>query len=98
MPRLIKLERHLSRTEMAARHNAARDLVTREHWWILYWLASGTQAARVARQTGRSAKWVGQLAARYNCGGPAAVEDQRHHNRGAAPLITAGQGRGPPTA
>lgn len=91
MPRLIKLVRHLSLAEMAARHASAPDPVTREHWRILYWVASGTRAARVARLTGYSAKWVGLLASRYNRAGPAAVEDQRHHNRGATPLLTAEQ-------
>lgn len=88
MPRLIKLEPHLSLVEMAARHDSAPDPVTREHWRILYWLASGTKAVRVAWLTGYSAKWVGLLARRYNRDGPAAVEDQRRHNRGAAPLLT----------
>jgi transposase len=88
MPRLIKLAPHLSLAEMAARHDSAPDPVTREHGRILYWLASGTQAARVARRTGYSPQWVGLLARRYNRDGPAAVGDQRRHNRGAAPLLT----------
>jgi transposase len=91
MPRLIQLEPHLSLAEMAARHDSAPDPVSREHWRILYWLASGTKAVRVARLTGYSPKWVGLLARRYNRDGPAAVGDQRRHNRGAAPLLTAEQ-------
>ncbi len=91
MPRLLKLERPLARAEIAARHDSAPDPVTREHWRILYWLACGTKATRVAWLTGYSTKWVGRLARRYNREGPAAVEDQRRHNRGAAPLLTADQ-------
>ncbi len=91
MPRLIRLEPHLSPAEMAAHQDSAPDPVTREHWRLLYWLASGTKAARVARLTGYSAKWLGLLARRYNREGPAAVGDQRRHNRGAAPLLTAEQ-------
>src|SRR5712692_2502787 len=91
MPRLIKLVRHLSLAELAARHDSAADPVTREHWRILYWLAGGTTGVRVARLTGYSPKWVGLLARRYNREGPAAVEDQRHHNRGARLLLTAEQ-------
>jgi transposase len=98
MPRLIKLEPYLSLAEMAARQASAPDPVTREHWRILYWLASGTKAARVARLTGYSAKWVGLLARRYNREGPAALADQRRHNRGAAPLLTAEQGAALATA
>ena len=91
MPRRIKLEPYLSLAEMAARHDSAPDPVSREHWRILYWLASGTKATRVAWRTGYSTKWVGLLARRYNRDGPAAVGDQRQHNRGAAPLLTAEQ-------
>ena len=91
MPRLIKLERHLSVAEIAARHDSAPDPVTREHWRILHWLACGTKATRVARLTGYSTKWVGLLARRDNREGPAAVGDQRRHNRGAAPLLSAAQ-------
>ena len=88
MPRRSKLEPHPTLAGMAARHARAPDAVTREHWPILSWLASGTQAARVARLTGSCAKWGGLLARCYNRDGPAAVEEQRHHNRGAKPLFT----------
>ena len=56
MPRLIKLAPHLSLAEIATRHDSAPAGVTREHWRILYWLASGRKATRVARLTGYSAK------------------------------------------
>jgi transposase len=88
MPRLIKLVPHLSLAEMAARQASASDAVTRTHWRLLYWVAGGTKVARVARLTGYSAKWIGQLARRYNEQGPAAVEDLRHYNRGAPPLLS----------
>lgn len=91
MPRLIKLVPHLSLSEIAARHASAPDPVTRTHWRLLHWVASGTKVARVARLTGYSAKWIGQLARRYNEQGPPAVEDLRHHNRGARPLLTPAQ-------
>ena len=46
---------------------------------------------QVAQLTGYAPKWVGLLARRYNRAGPAAVGDQRQHNRGAQPLLTAEQ-------
>ena len=91
MPRRLQLVRHLSVAELAARHDAASDPVTRAHWRILYWLARGESGVRVARFTGYSAKWIGLLARRYNRDGPAAVGDQRQHNPGAKPLLTAEQ-------
>lgn len=91
MPRQLRLVRHLSVAELAAQHDSAPDPVTRAHWKVLYWLARGESGVRVARLTGYSPKWVGLLARRYNREGPAAVTDQRQHNRGAAPLLTAEQ-------
>ena len=91
MPRRLQLAPHLSLAELAARHNTARDLVTREQWRVLYSLASGRSGVQVAQLTGYSPKWVGLLARRYNRDGPAAVGDQRQHNRGAQPLLTAEQ-------
>ena len=77
--------------DLAARHDAAADPVTRAHGRILYWLAQGESGVRVARLTGYSAKWIGLLARRYNRDGPAAVGDQRQRNPGAKPLLTAEQ-------
>jgi hypothetical protein len=103
MPRQLKLVRHLSLAEMAARHDSAADRGTRARWRALYWLAWGATGVRAAGVSGYSPKWVGQLARRYNRDGPAAVTDQRHRNRGALPLLTAEQcarlttrWRGPP--
>jgi len=91
MPRQLKLVQHLSVAELAAQHDGAPDPVTRAHWAVLSWLARGESGVRVARLTGYSPTWVGLLARRYNRAGPAAVTDQRQHNRGAAPLLTAAQ-------
>ena len=77
--------------ELAVRHDRTPDPGTRAHWRILYWLARGESGVRVARLTGYSAKWVGLLARRSNRDGPAAVEEQRRHNRGAKPLLRAEQ-------
>lgn len=91
MPRHIKLARHLSTAELAEQHDRARDLVARDHWRILWLLARGETGVRAARLTGYSSKWIGQLARRYNEGGPSAVGDQRQHNPGARPLLTPAQ-------
>ena len=91
MPRRLQLVRHLSVAELGARHAGASDPVPRDHWRILYWLAGGESGVRVAWLTGYSPKWVGLLARRYNRDGPAAVGDQRQHNRGARPLLTEDQ-------
>lgn len=91
MPRHLKLERHLSAAELDARRFGARDRVMQARWTALTWLAGGATGVRAAGVSGYSPKWVGQLVRRYNAGGPEAVADQRHQNRGAAPLLSAEQ-------
>ena len=91
MPRHLKLAQHLSLTELQARHDGAADRVLEARWRAWWWLAGGATGVRAAGVSGYSAKWVGQLVRRYNAGGPEAVADKRHQNRGAAPLLTAEQ-------
>ena len=91
MPRPLKLERHLSLQELEARHVGARDRLMAARWNALAWVAWGAPGVRAAGLSGYSPKWVGQLVRRYNGGGPDAVTDQRHRNRGAAPLLSAEQ-------
>ena len=91
MPRQLKLARHLSLAELQARHDGAADRGMAARWRALVWLAWGATGVRAAGVSGYSAKWVGQLVRRYNAGGPAAVADKRHQNRGATPLLTAEQ-------
>jgi transposase len=91
MPRQLKLVRHLSLPELQARHVGATDRILVARWRALLWVAGGATGERAARVSGYSAKWVGQLVRRYNAGGPAAVADKRHLNRGARPLLTAEQ-------
>jgi transposase len=57
----------------------------------LTWLAWGVTGVRAAGVSGYSPKWVGRLVRRYNAGGPEAVADKRHQNRGAAPLLSVEQ-------
>jgi transposase len=91
MPRLLKLGAHLPSAELDARSYSESDRIARDHWGILWLISQGYPGVRVARLTGYSAKWVGLLVRRYNANGPAAVGDQRRHNAGAAPLLSAAQ-------
>jgi transposase len=91
MPRYLKLAPHLTLAEIQERHAAAPDAITRTHWWMLWSVALGATGEQVARRSGYSAKWIGQIVRRYNAAGPTAVGDQRRRNPGAAPLLTADQ-------
>ena len=91
MPRRLKLRPPLSAGEIGRRARLSPDVVTRDHWPVLWQFQWDGRAERVAWRVGFSAKWVGQLLRRYNEGGPDAVGDQRKHNRGATPLLSADQ-------
>jgi transposase len=91
MPRRLKLRPHLPVGEIGRRCRLSPDVVTRDHWQVLWQIQWDGRAERVAWRLGYSAKWVGQLVRRYNESGPDAVGDQRKRNRGAQPLLNAEQ-------
>ena len=82
---------HLTVAELEQRYRGAEDRVARSQWQILWLLAGGMRTAEVARVTGYGVRWIQEIARRYRDGGPAAVGDRRHGNRGAAPLLDAAQ-------
>jgi transposase len=78
MPRRTHLAPHLTDDELHDRYRRANDPVERTHWHFLWLLAGGMTATAVAAVTGYSAYWIGQIARRYNVGGPDSVRDRRH--------------------
>lgn len=91
MPRQTKLENHLSVSQLEQRYRQAQAPVTRSHFHILWLLAQGRMARAVAQITGYSPAWVGQIACRYNLGGPDALGDRRQHNPGGRWLLSEAQ-------
>jgi hypothetical protein len=49
----------------------------------------------VARVTGYGRRWVGEVARRYDEGGPDGLGDRRRRNVGAKPLLGAGDEAAP---
>lgn len=88
MPRKITLSDHLSVPELEQRYRQAREPVARSHFHILWLLAQGQTAQDTARVTGYSSYWVGQVARRYNQGGPDALGDRRRDNPGGQWLLS----------
>jgi transposase len=88
MPRRIRLHPYLTEHDLQERYRQAHDPVERSRWQFLWLLARGLTATAVARVTGYSAYWIGQIARRYNEAGPDAVRDQRRHGRASQPLLT----------
>jgi hypothetical protein len=78
MSRSIHLMPHLSAHELGIQCRRTQDQVERSHWRFLWLLARGFTATAIARVTGYSAYWLGQIARRYNARGPDGVTDQRH--------------------
>ena len=91
MPKRIKLQEHLSLAELEQQYRQAKDPVERSQWQILWLLAKGSPSEQVAQVTGYSLNWIRQIAQRYNTAGVVGVLDQRHHNPGAAPLLSTDQ-------
>src|ERR671939_1137197 len=83
MPKIIKLELHLSSKELENRYRKAPDPVLRSHYQILWLISEGNTTSQVMEVTGYSRGWIQQLARRYNAYGPKALGDHRHHNPGA---------------
>ncbi len=91
MPRHIHLEPYLNDDELHDRYRRADDPVERSHWHFLWLLARGMTATAVAAVTGYSAYWIGQIARRYNTGGPDAMRDRRHTACAGRPELPAAQ-------
>ena len=88
MSRKIKLASHLSVADLERHYRQADAPITRSHFHILWLLAQGKAAQTVAEVTGYSPYWIGQIARRYNEGGPHALGDQRQHNPGGQWLLS----------
>ena len=82
MSRHLVLAGHLSADEVERRYRTANGAVERT-WWQIVWLVSqGQTATAIARSTGFSRGWIGQVVKRYNALGPAGMTDRRRtHSR-----------------
>lgn len=83
MPKIIKLEAHLSSEELESRYRKAHDPVLRSHYQIVWLISEGKTTRQVMEVTGYSRGWIQQLARRYNADGAEALGDRRHRNPGA---------------
>jgi transposase len=88
MPKRIRLHPYLTERELHERYRQTHDRVERSRWQFLWLLAGGLTATAIARVSGYSAYWIGQIARRYNTAGPDGVRDQRRHARAHHPLLT----------
>lgn len=89
MPRQIHLQPHLSEADLEHHYRRAHDPNERTWWQMLWLLSQGGSAVEVARVTGYSAYWIGQIAKRYNEQGPPGMRNRRHTDSyRPAPLLS----------
>ena len=88
MPKIIKIEPHLSLEELEAGYRASKEPVLRTHYQILWLLAKGMSTQEVAAVTGYSRSWIYELVWGYNRSGIETLGDQRVLNQGSSkPLL-----------
>src|SRR5437763_12748637 len=75
------LAAHLSPAELGQRYRAARPPVERSHLLIVWLLSQGRGEREVAQVTGYGRRWAGEVARRYDEGGPDGLGDRREEYR-----------------
>src|SRR3954449_5332049 len=83
------LAAHLSPAELGQRYRAARSPIERSQLQIVWLLSRGRSEREVAQVTGYGRRWVGEVARRYDEGGPDGLGDRRRGNAGARPPLGA---------
>src|SRR3954449_9123331 len=71
------LAAHLSPAELGQRYRAARSPVERSHLRIVWLPSRGRSEREVAQVTGYGRRWVGEVARRYDEGGPGGLGGRR---------------------
>lgn len=87
MGRRIVLEPHLPPDALFARYKATADAATARRWQLVWLISTGKTRDEAATLVGLSSRWATEIVARYNREGVAGLEDGRHANPGAAPLL-----------
>jgi transposase len=77
MARRIRLATHLSVEELEQRYRAAHEPHERTWWQVLWLLAKGQTATRIAESSGYTRSWIGRIAKRYNAEGPAGMMNRQ---------------------
>src|SRR3954447_15410922 len=88
------LAAHLSPAELGQRYRAARSPIERSHLQVVWLLSRDRSEREVAQVTGYGRRWVGEVARRYEEGGPDGLGDRRRGDAGARPLLGGEGGAG----
>ena len=69
MPKLIRIEEHLTLEELEQRYRNAREVTEKIHYQTIWLLATGRTSSEVSEITGYSRNWIYRLVRRYNAQG-----------------------------
>jgi hypothetical protein len=83
----VRIAPQLTTDQLEQRYRAAKEPHERSWWQILWLLSRGQTAQAVAQSNGYSAYWIGQLAWRYNSGGPEAMHNRQHLSAHQVPTL-----------
>ncbi len=86
MPKLSRVEPHLTVEELQERFRTCADAVEKTHWQVIWLRAQGRSSKEVAEICGYKRDWVHRLVRRYNAMGPESLKDRRSNN-GKARLL-----------
>jgi transposase len=84
MPKVIKIEPHLSLEELETGYRQGKEPVLRTHYQIIWLLAKGMRTQEVAAVTGYSRSWIYELIWGDNRIGVKTLGDQRILNQGSS--------------
>ncbi len=84
---MAEVAEHLSLEELQQRYVASSDAREGRHFQTIWLLAKGHTVAEVSELTAFGVRWIEQLLARYNAGGPQALGDLRRGNGTVATIL-----------
>jgi transposase len=89
MAKRVEIQTDLRAEDLHERYRQTTDAVERTHWHMLWLLKEGKSPKEVAALLGYTARWVREIARRWNESGQAGINDHRSTIVGGSPLLTA---------
>ncbi|MBE9223123.1 helix-turn-helix domain-containing protein [Cyanobacterium stanieri LEGE 03274] len=88
MAKKVSLWPHLEKETLYSLYRSSSDKRQKNHYQIIWLIASGKTVAQVSQITGYSNNWIYQLVRKYNQSGVDSLGDKRKNNGGHNSLLT----------